>query len=38
MEEILYQLVGSLSQYLQIFYIPGGDPRISEPSTEISPY
>ena len=34
MEKILHQLIGSLSYYLQGFStIPGGDRRISEPST-----
>ena len=34
MEEILHQLIGSLSHHLQGFSsIPGGDRRISEPST-----
>ena len=34
MEKILPQLIGSLSYYLQGFStIPGGDRRISEPST-----
>ena len=32
MEEILHQLVGSLSQYLQLFFIPGGAGSL--PSTE----
>ena len=33
MAEILHQLIGSLSHDLQGLYIPGGDRRISEPST-----
>ena len=34
MEEILHQLIGSLSSYLQVLYIPGGAGFL--PSTEVT--